>query len=228
VIRAAENGTLFLDEIGDLDLQCQGALLRFLQSGETQPIGASSPVKVDVRVIAATNCNLDRQIKDGRFRGDLYFRLNTFTLCLPPLRERPDDILALAQYFARLFSDQFGAPLPCFSPHEKELLTKYHWPGNVREMESYFKRRVILGDKTYESLSIAETTQDIDKGNNAGVPYTFGAAGSRSWRQLSKEAKRQLLAETLAATGGNITHTAKHLGLSRRAIQKLCRNLANK
>jgi DNA-binding NtrC family response regulator len=191
-----------------------------LQSGEIQPIGASSPVKVNVRVIAATNCDLARQVTDGHFRKDLFFRLNTFTLNLPPLRERPRDILDLAQHFARFYSKQFNLPMPDFTQQEKEWLMKYNWPGNVRELESRIKRKILL----------EETPQELFE--NPGIDLEAGRQRTSDvwpkWRQLSKEQKQQLLENTLNATGGNITHTAQRLGISRRAVQNLCHKITGK
>jgi DNA-binding NtrC family response regulator len=201
VIRTAQGGTLFLDEIGDLPVEAQGALLRFFQSGEIQPVGASNPQKVDVRVIAATNRDLWQEAEAGRFRKDLYYRLNVVTLRLPPLRCRADDIAALARHFAKEFSKQYGLPEPVLSQAELARLCEYEWPGNVRELENFSKRRVLFGE---ERLPILESG---------------GVAGSKVWRKLTELEKSSRLIEALELNGGNITATARYLGISRRAVQ---------
>jgi DNA-binding NtrC family response regulator len=200
VIRAAHGGTLFLDEIGDLPVEAQGALLRFFQSGEIQPVGASKPQKVDVRVVAATNRDLDKEVEGGRFRKDLYYRLNAITLQLPPLRCRADDIAGLARHFAKELSIQYSVPEPTLSQAEISRLCEYEWPGNVRELENFIKRRVLLGE---EQLPTSE-----DPGASAGV-----------WRKLTGPEKSRRLREALELNGGNITATAHYLGISRRTIQ---------
>jgi transcriptional regulator with GAF, ATPase, and Fis domain len=145
VVRSAERGTLFLDEIGDLSLEAQGALLRFLQSGEVQPVGAVRAIKVDTRVIAATNRNLAEEVEAGRFRLDLFYRLNTVTLSLPPLWMRREDIPVLACHFAKRVAAQYGKPEPEIDRQEMTRLMEHDWPGNVRELESYIRRRVLFG-----------------------------------------------------------------------------------
>jgi transcriptional regulator with PAS, ATPase and Fis domain len=137
VVRAAAGGTLFLDEIGELPPSVQPKLLRFLENGEVFPIGAQRPVQVDVRVVAATHRDLAELVRQGRFREDLYYRLQVVPLRIPPLRERRDDIPALARHFARLLAP---AGTPVFAPDALAALAAYDWPGNVRELRNVIER----------------------------------------------------------------------------------------
>ncbi len=143
---AANGGTAFLDEVGDLSLGAQAMLLRFLQNGEVRPLGSTETARVDVRVIAATNKNLERAIDQGEFRADLYDRLNEVTIEIPPLRDRRDDILLLAEHFLGLHSRRHGLPAPRLTDEARHLLASYAWPGNVRELEKAVNRAVIFSD----------------------------------------------------------------------------------
>lgn len=210
VIRAAESGTLFLDEIGDLSLEAQGALLRFLQSGEIQPVGATRPVNVNVRVIAATHRDLAKECSEGRFRRDLYHRLNVINLHLPPLRFRREDIAVLARHFVALYSQQYGRAETELSRSEIALLSDYQWPGNVRELEGHIKRRILFG------LEANEDVQRFDASRQSPA---------QSWRSLSEEEKRRRLKEAMENNRGNVTRAAAQLGISRRTIQKICRRM---
>src|SRR5258707_767119 len=143
----ADGGTLFLDEIGELRLDIQGKLLRALQEGEIDPLGAKRPVKVDVRIVSATNRDLAEQEKGGVFREDLYYRLNVFPVSVPPLRDRCEDVPALAQYFVTRFAAEENKPVGGFTPDGLELLNSYAWPGNVRQLENTIFRAVVLCDE---------------------------------------------------------------------------------
>ena len=210
IIRAAAGGSIFLDEIGDLTLEAQGALLRFLQSGEIQPVGAALPVTANVRVIAATNRDLRAEVERDRFRKDLYYRLNVATLFLPPLWQRPEDVKELARHFARVYSKQYGMPEPAFSPEEMAGLVDYKWPGNVRELENYIKRRILFGEM--EIMTIGLRSHE-----NAKVMV---------WRRLSDSEKLASLNEALENNGGNVTLAARQLGISRRTVQRFKRRQA--
>ena len=139
----ADGGTIFLDEIGELPLDLQGKLLRVLQEGEFEPVGSSHTKKVNVRVLAATNCDLQKETQEGTFREDLYYRLNVFPIHLPPLRERGEDVVLLANTFVQHFSQRMGRPIAPLSPEALRRLTGYHWPGNVRELQNVIERAVI-------------------------------------------------------------------------------------
>ncbi len=210
VIRAAEGGTLFLDEIGDLSPETQGALLRFLQSGEIQPVGANRPVNVDVRVIAATNRDLAKEYREGRFRPDLYHRLNGITLRLPPLRFRREDIPILARHFAVVYSERYSKPEPELSKSEISHLMEYEWPGNIRELESHIKRRILFGAEMVEPVETGE--------GSCEMPVQM-------WRRLSESEKRRRMIEALERSRGNLTRAAAQLGISRRTVQKLQRRI---
>ncbi|HLG16312.1 MAG TPA: sigma-54 dependent transcriptional regulator [Blastocatellia bacterium] len=214
VIRAASGGTLFLDEIGDLSLEAQGALLRFLQSGEIQPVGTSKPVKTDARVIAATNRDLRNEVEAGRFRRDLFYRLDVATLLLPPLRFRRDDIALLARHFAELFSKQYNLAEPVSIRAEMPRLLEHDWPGNVRELENYVKRLILFGTSTIATNP--EATQQEEAGGNGAPP---------SWRGMSESDKLQRLVDALRSNSGNITATARQLSISRRTVYNLRRRI---
>jgi DNA-binding NtrC family response regulator len=207
VIGAAEGGTLFLDEIGDLTLDAQGALLRFLQSGEIQPVGASKPVMANVRVIAATNRDLRQEVEAGHFRRDLYYRLNAITLYLPPLWSHREDVPELVIHFAQLYGKKYNLPDPAFTEDEMTKLIEYEWRGNVRELENYVKQRVLFGEASLQT-----------EGAN-------GNGHQPDWRRLTEAEKHRRIIEALANNSGNITAAARCLRISRRTIQKLRRRL---
>src|SRR5207244_13205493 len=144
-LELADGGTIFLDEIGDLAASVQVKLLRVLQEREFTRLGGTRPIKLDVRVIAATNKDLDEAVKSGAFRQDLFYRLNVVTLRLPPLRERPDDIPLLATFFAKRYAAKCKRHVQGIAPEARACLTRYSWPGNVRELENAIERAVVLG-----------------------------------------------------------------------------------
>ena len=156
LLEEANHGTVFLDEIGEMALELQSKLLRVLETGEFVKVGDTKTTRVDVRIISATNRNLKEEIANGRFREDLYFRLSVFRIELPPLRQRREDILPLAQHFAERFSKQIGCPVPALSPDAKNLFLSYPWPGNVREMMNTMEHALIVCDSevTREDLPI--------------------------------------------------------------------------
>ncbi len=162
----ADGGTLFLDEIGELPLDLQAKLLRVLQEGEFEPLGGSKTRKVDVRVIAATNRNLEDEISDGRFREDLYYRLNVFPIRLPSLRERGDDIFLLAEAFGRRFAERMGRRFDELTDEDKRLLKAYSWPGNVRELQNVIERALILSSG--RKLDLSRAMPQADGGEHVG------------------------------------------------------------
>src|SRR4029077_17931330 len=147
LIRGAKDGTLFLDEVGELGLDLQPKLLRFLESGEINPPGDTSPFNVDVRIVAATNANLDRLVQEGRFREDLFYRLNVICLPIPPLRERRDEIPGLVHYFLGRATGEFQKGQVRVAEETMEHLLFYRWPGNVRQLQNEIRRMVALADK---------------------------------------------------------------------------------
>jgi DNA-binding NtrC family response regulator len=205
----ADGGTLFLDEIANITMGQQSRLLRVLQAGELERVGSSQTRRVDVRVIAATNSDLKAEVAGGRFREDLLFRLNTIEIHLPPLRERREDILPLAQYFLRRHSGRYGRAQAGFSDEALQLLRGYDWPGNVRELDHAVERAVLLS--RLETVEAA----DLALAPLAARPATPDTSG-RSLEELEREAIRQ----ALARHDGNVSLAAKALGLSRSALYR--------
>src|SRR4029077_13272366 len=146
LIRGAKDGTLFLDEVGELGLDLQPELLRFLESGEINTFGETSPFNVDVRIVAATNANLERMVEEGRFREDLFYRLNVICLSIPPLRERRDEIPGLVHHFVAKAASEFGKGSVRVAEETMERLVLYAWPGNVRQLQNELRRMVALAD----------------------------------------------------------------------------------
>ena len=205
----ADGGTLFLDEIANITMGQQSRLLRVLQAGELERVGSSQTRRVDVRVIAATNSDLKAEVAGGRFREDLLFRLNTIEIHLPPLRERREDILPLAQYFLRRHSGRYGRAQAGFSDEALQLLRGYDWPGNVRELDHAVERAVLLSRlETVEAADLALPPL----ATRTAAPDTSG----HSLEELEREAIRQ----ALARHDGNVSLAAKALGLSRSALYR--------
>lgn len=187
LVAAAHGGTLFLDEIGELPLEAQARLLRVLQEGEVRPIGSVESRKVDVRLVAATHRNLAKLAQEARFREDLYYRINVMQLCLPPLRDRGRDIIALAEFLLKRYCEKFGKPSLSLSPEAIQAITTYDWPGNVREMENAIQRAVILceDDKEigYELLSIdLDLVRVEEEGGESDNPFAQVSESGRTRR----------------------------------------------
>ena len=215
----ADNGTLFLDEIGEMPLALQVKLLRVLQNGEIQRVGSDKVKIVDVRIIAATNRNLQKEVEAGRFREDLYYRLNVIALEVPALRERKDDIPLLAQKFVENFARANRKSIKGFSPQAMDMLMRYDWPGNVRELENAMERAVILTVGEYVTerslpLAIQQMT-----GNTAAVPS--GILANKSLDDIEKEA----ISATLAETADNKSEAARRLGITRATLHSKLKNI---
>ncbi len=203
--QAADGGTLFLDEIGEMPLALQVKLLRALQERVVVKVGDTKPQSVDIRVLAATNRDLEASIKKGTFREDLYYRLNVINLHLPPLRERGDDITILAKFLLNKYAAEFGATVNGFTPKALEAMHNYDWPGNVRQLENRIKKAIVLADKTLIG------PDDLDLGGEqrrAVIPLT----------QAREEFTRTYILEVLERNGGNRTRTARDLGVDPRTI----------
>jgi Nif-specific regulatory protein len=206
----AHRGTIFLDEIGELSPQIQVKLLRVLQERELERVGGTSTIKVDVRLIAATNRNLDEEVKAGRFREDLYYRLNVFPLHIPPLRERKSDLILLADHFTEKYAEKNGKRIKRISTPALDLLASYSWPGNVRELENCIERAVILStDMVIHSYNLPPSLQSAVS-TNTEPTTTLEAALSR----LEKE----LIVEALKISGGNMAAASRRLGISERQM----------
>ena len=210
MLAEADGCTLFLDEVGDMSLAVQAKLLRVIQEGEFIPVGSTKPQSVDIRFVAATNRDLEEEMRSGRFREDFYYRLNVITINLPPLRERPDDIEPLAFHFLSRFSRRMKKDIVAIAPAALELLTGYHWPGNARELENVMERAVILA----RSREITPDTLPIWKKGAALFPAAPGS--NLSLESLEKEHIRLLF----AANHGNKSRTAEQLGISRKTLDR--------
>jgi two-component system, NtrC family, nitrogen regulation response regulator NtrX len=216
----ATGGTLFLDEVGDMSLKTQAKVLRALQEQVVEPVGGVSSVRVDVRVIAATNKDLAEEIRHARFREDLYFRLNVIPIFVPPLRERGDDVLRLAEHFVAEFSREYGRRPKTFSPEAVAILRAYRWPGNVRELRNVIERLMIMvpGDVIVEAdLAFLEITGPRPVADHPAVVGPLFAARD-AW-------ERAYILGALAAFDGNISRTADALGIERSNFYKKMRGL---
>ena len=214
----ANGGTIFLDEVGELSAAAQAKLLRVLQEKQFQPLGSSRVVRVDVRVIAATNRNLEQDLSSGRFRADLFYRLNVFPLHLPPLRERGSDIILLADHFVLKYTRGMGKPVKKISPAVSEILLAYHWPGNVRELENCIERAILLAPgNTIEPMHLPPSLQ-----------LRLRSTERKELGRLNVvvEAKeRELITHALRETRGNQSQAAKLLGTTKRIIQYRIRKM---
>ena len=208
-IESADRGTLFLDEIGDVPLPMQVKLLRFLQDQVVERIGGRNPVQVDVRIVCATNQDLDLMMAEGRFREDLYYRLNEVTVQIPPLRERAGDAVTLASFFLSRFAAEYGRLVRGFSASALAALRDHPWPGNVRELENRVKRAVVMTDGPLLSaadLGLAATGEDTQ---------------SLTIRDARARAEREVLQLALVQAGSNLSKAAKLLGISRPTLYDL-------
>ena len=206
----ADRGTLFLDEIAEMDLEAQVTLLRILEGGRFRRVGGTREVKVDVRVIAATNKSLKDQVREGRFREDLFYRLNVVRMSLPPLRERREDIKPLAQHFLDTFSSKYHKSNLKFASELNERLTHYQWPGNIRELKNCIERAVILTREQVIGLDLLpeRLQRESDLPTRAGVSVGLSLA----------EMEREMIRQTLEHTGGHRKRTAEILGISERDL----------
>ena len=215
----ADGGTLFLDEATEMPLSLQSKLLRVLQEGEIRPIGASHEKRVDVRIVAATNRNLEKEVAEGRFREDLYYRLNVFPIRVPPLRERREDIPVLAEHFLKRYSAELGRPAAGFSQQAMELLQAYDFPGNVRELQNEVQRLVIQieGDGFVTPELLSQRIRQVE-GLVERIKPTKGTL-----KETMDQIERWLLVEALREHDNNKTATAKTLGITREGLHKKLR-----
>jgi len=216
-IELSHGGTIFLDEIGDISAEIQTKLLRFLQEREFERVGGMKPVQVDVKVIAATNRDLDEAVKDGRFRSDLYYRLNVIPISLPSLRERREDVPDLVDFFMTRFSLETKKNFNGINQDALDKLIAHDWPGNVRELANVIERAVVLGRGP--KISLDELPATI-----ASTPSTAPSVGS-SYNENVGAYRRQLILKALAETQGNRAAAAKALGLQRTYLSRLIKTL---
>ena len=201
----ADKGTLFLDEIGEMPLGLQAKLLRFLDSGEFRRLGSNKTLRVDVRLIAATNKEMKEVVKNGDFREDLYYRLNVINITIPPLRERKEDIPELAEHFLRKYGKKMGKQIDGFKPGATEILNNYPWPGNARELENVVERGVILCDNSMiglEDLSISAPRAETEMSANPSL----------------EEIEKDYILRVLRENGGNQSKASQILGIDRKTL----------
>ncbi|MDP9170997.1 MAG: sigma-54 dependent transcriptional regulator, partial [Acidobacteriota bacterium] len=215
----ADGGTLFLDEVGDMSLKTQAKVLRALEEQRFEPVGAQESIRVDVRVVAATNKNLEEEIEKGNFREDLFYRLNVIPFYVPPLRERRQDIPVLAGYFLEEFARAYGRKPKELSPPALQLLEEYHWPGNVRELRNLIERIVILNPQSR-----------IDARHVPLQPARKNASGKGqdrygSLQDVREAAERDYIQKKLEEAGGNVSRAAEMLGLERSNLYRKMRAL---
>lgn len=210
----AHGGTIFLDEIGEISPATQAKLLRVLQEKEIQRVGGTETLKIDVRIVAATNKNLERAVKEGAFREDLFFRLNVVPIFLPPLRERKEDIPLLAQYFLSKYSREFDKPVTGVSPEAIRLLNNYAWPGNIRELENVCERAVIMAQGPFilpEHIPMGIQTEQL------GIDLEV-TRSRLPLKEIVADIERQVILRVLEETNWNRTMAAESLGLNRRSL----------
>ncbi len=213
LFRQADKGTLFLDEIGDLSLSAQAKLLRVLQEGEVQALGSEHTETVDVRLICATNRSLEQLVDQGLFRQDFYYRINTFPIFIPALRERPEDIPPLAQHYLELFAREYGHAVRRISTPAMDMLRAHSWPGNVRELKNVIERAVLLCDE--KALRVYHLPSELQREREgAGALRERGAGFTATVEQLEKD----LIVEALRNARGNIHQAARDLGLTYRIL----------
>ncbi len=213
----ANGGTVFLDEIGDISTELQTKLLRFLQEREFERVGGITPIHVDVRIIAATNQNLEGLVKEGRFREDIYHRLNVVSITLPPLRERKDDIPLMSHYFLRRFAIETNKDFTDISRKAMDNLLTYHWPGNMRELANVIERAVVLGRAP--KVDVGDLPRRITA-SEQGVRHD-----NVSYREAMDASRRELVLGALARSQGNRAAAAKALGLHEKYLLRLIKSL---
>jgi DNA-binding NtrC family response regulator len=214
VLRTAVGGTLFLDEVGDLPIDVQPKLLRFLEQGEVLPVGETRPVRVEVRVVAATNADLEQRVAEGTFREDLFYRLSVIRIQLPPLRERREEIPHLSTFFLREACDRLGKPGVRLSPETLDLFDAFGWPGNVRQLRNEIQRAVAM------AVAGGVITPDLLSPifGNAHEPASRGRARNVTLAAAVERLEREMIETALERADGNISQTARLLGLTRRGL----------
>ncbi|HUW62551.1 MAG TPA: sigma-54 dependent transcriptional regulator [Candidatus Bathyarchaeia archaeon] len=217
----ADGGTVFLDEIGDMAPVTQAKLLRVLQNGEIRPVGSAVSRRVNVRVIAATNMDLEEAVRDNHFREDLYFRLNVIQIRIPPLRERPDALTVLVRHFLHQYGEKFGKNIADIDPHAQALLRDYHYPGNVRELESIIAHGVIMADS--DTLRPADLPDHVRRSAASRPALPYLQSGVPQKAPTLNQMEEQLIRATLDRFDANQTKTAKTLGISRSTLWRKMR-----
>lgn len=232
-------GTIFLDEVGDMSPLIQSKVLRVLQEQRFERVGGTTTIETNVRIIAATNCNLEQMVADGQFRGDLYYRLNGFTIPLPPLRDRGDDLLLLLEHFLYRFRHELGKDVQVISPEALQQLMRYSWPGNVRELQSVLRQSllqaagpVIIPDFLPEVIrhenGLPRVFDDGDDSTSNLAPLVesrLQAGSTNLYAETVELMERYLITQVLRSTGGNQSHAAIILGITRGCLRRKIRTL---
>ena len=214
----AHMGTIFLDEIGDMPLSLQAKLLRVLQEGEFFRLGGKDEVKVDTRLISATNCNLEEMVKNNKFREDLFHRLNVIRIQLPPLRGRKEEIPSLVQYFLKKYGKEYNRKIESISDENLDLLYNYSWPGNIRELENTIKKIIVLGDEGAVLKRLA-TRKSIEKPVDKPVFDDFnGYSLKEIGKRAALDAEKKAIKKVLAQTRWNRSQAAKILKISYKTL----------
>jgi transcriptional regulator with PAS, ATPase and Fis domain len=217
----ADGGTLFLDEIGEMDIEMQVKLLRVLESGEVVRVGGTTPDKISVRIISATNKDLTAEIEAGTFRQDLYYRVHVIPVVLPPLRERPEDIKLLMEHFMKALEEKQKINIPPITEKDMALFLNYHYPGNVRELQHIIERFCILGGNA-EELFVSQSKTSME---NAGLDMDSFLADSDPLQTLRARVEKELIQRALDLNGNNHTQAALQLKISRPALYKKIKKL---
>lgn len=217
----AQHGTLFLDEIGEIPRDMQAKLLQAIQDQSFERVGGLRTMSVDVRLIAATNRNLQQAVREGTFREDLFYRLNVFPIHVPPLRERTEDILPLAGYFIEKFNRKLERSVWGIDPEVGECLLSYPWPGNIRELEHLVERMVLMAERPLLTMPLvpAEVASAARELQSEGQALPGDSGGHDILKSHMEETERQVIARCLEECGGNVTRAAERLGLSRKGLQ---------
>jgi two-component system nitrogen regulation response regulator NtrX len=214
----ADGATLFLDEIGDMSAKVQAKMLRVLEEQRFEPVGSNTPINVDVRVISATNQRLDDLIESGRFRSDLFYRLNVIPFQIPPLRDRVEDIPVLMEHFNERYSREYGKTLKVFSDDALETMMNYTWPGNVRELRNTVERVVIMNRK--RKITPADLPEFSPAEEPAASTYRFP-----SFKDATDAYQREFILHKLAETEGNVTKAAESMGVDRSHLYRRMKSL---
>lgn len=218
IFEAADGSTLFLDEIGELPLPLQGKLLRAIQEKEILPVGSTKPIKINARIVAATNRNLKREIAEGRFREDLYYRLSVVTLYTCPLRERTDDIEELADFFLNLMTSRYQSKHLQLTKSQLKVLKRYHWPGNVRELKNVIERSVLMSDKDLALRMDSQASEDKQI-NSEEMPLNYA--------NYKVNCERTYLKKLMDVSKGNLAEASRISGLHRPSIYRMLKRLKN-
>jgi transcriptional regulator with PAS, ATPase and Fis domain len=218
----ADGGTLFLDEVAELPLPLQAKLLRVIQCREFRKVGGKHPIKVDIRIIAATNKDLRQMVAGGKFREDLYYRLEVIPLMLPPLRQRKEDVPLLVDHFIQKFNRNNAKQIRGVSSRTMGVLLRYHWPGNVRELENCVERAAVMSDG--DILDVTDLTQILRPAALDAARVPMDGEGE-TWPRSLKDSERDLILKTLRNLGGNRTRAAEILGISLRGLHYKLKSL---